>query len=158
MNKTEKLIAGLGAVAGMRTNIAPAALSHVLSKNPSKKLEHSKLSFIQSPTVSKLTKFLSLLEMGADKMPGTPARITTQQAMARVISGAFVGATVYKANKGSLLKGLLIGGTAALASTYAMYYLRKSLTNIPYIKDPMLGALEDLLSVKLAMSLVRNKL
>lgn len=155
-NNVTKLAAGLGAVAGMRTTIAPAVVSHFLSNNPKKALGKSKLSFMQSSAASIITKVLSLAEITGDKLPAAPDRIVLQQTLPRVLSGAFVGAVLFQATKGSLAKGMLIGGASAFASTYVSFYIRKYLGNIPYLKDPILGAVEDVVAVRSGMSLLHK--
>lgn len=150
------LSAGLGAVAGMRTTIAPAVLSHFLSKNPKKALRKSNLSFMQSPTAAIITKVLSAAEITADKMPGAPNRTIFAQTLPRVLSGALVGAVLFQASKQNIVNGILIGGASALASTYASFYLRKLLNKVPYLKDPVLGAAEDVLAVRSGMSLMNG--
>lgn len=155
-NNVAKLSAGLGAVAGMRTTIAPAVVSHYLSRNPKKALAKSRLGFIQSPTASMVTKLLTAAEVVADKMPAAPNRIIFAQTLPRVLSGAFVGAVIYKAGKQSAAEGVLIGGVSALAATYASFYLRKLLGKVPLMKDPLLGAVEDVMAVRSASSLMTS--
>lgn len=150
-----QLSAGLGAVAGMRASIAPAIASHYLSKNPKKALAKSNLSFMQSPTTAAVTKVLGGAEFVADKMPGAPNRIAFAQILPRVLSGALVGAAIYQAGKKDATEGMLIGGVSALAATFVSFYARKLLGKIPYLKDPVLGAVEDVLAVRSGTSLFK---
>jgi len=83
--------AGLGTIAGMRTMLAPAVVSHFLSKNPSVSLNDSKLAFIQSPAIAGVTKVLSVAELGGDKLPQIGNRTSLPQTLARVASGSLVG-------------------------------------------------------------------
>ncbi|AHM58856.1 hypothetical protein D770_02945 [Flammeovirgaceae bacterium 311] len=155
-NNVARLSAGLGAVAGMRTTIAPAVLSHYLSHNPKKSLAKSKLGFMQSSTAAVVTKILTAAEIVADKLPAAPNRIIFSQTLPRVLSGAFVGAVVYKAGKQSSVEGILIGGASALAATYASFYIRKLLGKIPLVKDPLLGVIEDVVAVRSASSMMKS--
>ena len=150
-----KLSAGLGAIAGMRTTIAPAVVSHYLSKNPKSALAKSKLAFMQSPTAAVVTKALSLAEMTTDKLPGTSDRIILPQTLPRVLSGALVGAVIFQASKQKITNGILIGGAAALVATFASFYIRKYLSKVPYVKDPLLGAAEDYVAVSSGASLMK---
>ncbi|WP_201766060.1 DUF4126 family protein [Nafulsella turpanensis] len=151
-----KQAAGLGVVAGMRASVAPSVASHYLSRHKNKALSRSKLSFIQSPVTSALTKLLNAAELAGDKMPGTPNRIKTSQALARLASGALVGAVIYRSHRQSLLKGIFVGGASALASTYATFYLRQYLDKVPFIKDPVMGAIEDLIAVSSGVSVMKK--
>lgn len=151
-----KQAAGLGMVAGMRASVAPSVASHYLSRHKSKALSHSRLKFIQAPLTSAVTKLLNAAELAGDKMPGTPNRIKTSQIMARVASGALVGAVVYRTHRKGLAKGIMVGAASALASTYATFYLRQYLDRIPYIKDPLMGAVEDLVAISSGASVMKE--
>lgn len=153
-NNVARLSAGLGAVAGMRATIAPAIVSHFLSNNPKKALRKSKLAFMQSPAAGIITKVLSAAEITADKLPAAPDRIAFPQILPRVLSGALVGAVLFQAGKSNIINGIMIGGASALAATFASFYLRKNLAKIPYVKDPLLGAVEDVLAVRSGASLM----
>ena len=119
---------GLGAIAGLRASVAPAVASNYLSKHPDSDLRHSKLRFLQKPATALLTKVLSIAEFVGDKAPNAPDRITSAQLAARISSGALVGATMFKANRESALKGALIGGTAVMVSTIHIFCLRTLLS------------------------------
>lgn len=155
-NNAFKQAAGLGMVAGMRASIAPSVASHYLSRHKSKGLSHSKLSFIQKPLTSAFTKLLNAAELAGDKMPGTPNRIRPSQTFARVASGALVGAIIYRANSNGMAKGIFVGAASALASTYATFYLRQYLDRVPFIKDPVMGAIEDLVAISSGASVMKS--
>lgn len=154
MNSTVKKAVGLGALAGLRTTIPPAVISHFKSRKENSGLSNSKLSFMQSSLASVVTKLLSTAEVTADKMPGTSKRIELSQTLPRIASGALVGALVFQAAKDNYIKGALIGGVSALAATYISFYTRKNLKKIPYVKDPVLGFLEDMFVLKSSKSLL----
>lgn len=147
---------GLGAVAGLRATIAPAVASNYLSKHPNTALAASKLKFVQSPVTSIVTKVLSAAEISGDKLPNAPNRIILPQIAARVASGALVGATIFVANRESLLKGALIGGASALAATFGSFYARKYLDKIPHVKDAVVGAVEDTLAIGSGVKLINS--
>jgi uncharacterized membrane protein len=147
---------GLGAVAGLRATVAPAVTSHFLSRHPSKVITASNFSFIQSPVTAVITKLLSAAEISGDKLPNTPNRIILPQIAARVVSGAFVGATVFKANRESAVRGMLIGGASALAATFASFYARKYLDKIPHVQDIFVAVAEDALAVGSGVKLINT--
>lgn len=146
-DKTLFQIAGLGIISGMRATFAAATIAHFFSNRHNKALSKSKLHFIQSPSAAIVTKILSAAEITTDKLPNTPDRIVAPQVMARVAAGAFAGAVITTANKDSIAKGILIGGITALAATFGTYYLRKYVGESTVIKEPVTGALEDILAV-----------
>ena len=154
-DKTIKQAAGLGLIAGLRATIAPSIAAHYLSKQPSSSLAKSKLGFIQSPVTAIVTKALSAAEMSGDKLPNVPDRTIAPSLLARIASGALAGAIVSTANKDNVVKGIVIGGIAALASTYASFYLRKSISASSYLKEPWTGVVEDVLAIGSGVLIMR---
>jgi uncharacterized membrane protein len=148
--------AGLGIIAGMRTFSAPAAVSHLYNNNPSNNLEDSPISFIQTTTASKVSKVLAAAEFVGDKMPNTPNRTSAPGLTGRLLSGIFAGVTVYQANRKNILIGGLIGGSAALLSTFGCFYLRTAITAKSKIPDAVVGACEDALVVALGVKLAQK--
>lgn len=146
-NKVITQIIGLGIISGMRSTFAPAIAAHYLSKNQNVNLAQSKLRFIQSATTAVVTKLFSLGEITGDKLPSTPDRIIIPSVIARSVSGAFAGAVITTANKENVAKGILIGGAAAFAATFATFYLRRYLDKSSPIKEPVTGVLEDALAI-----------
>lgn len=134
---------GMGAVAGMRAMSAPALLSEELSRMPSQSLAHSPLHFLQSDSVATGLKVLAATELLSDKFPNVPDRITPPSLAVRAVSGAVVGATVFTANRDNTVKGALIGAAAAIAGTFASFYLRKAIKKYTHLPDSLGGALED---------------
>jgi uncharacterized membrane protein len=147
---------GLGAVSGMRATIAPAVASHYLSMHPNPALSRTALRFVQSPVTAIVTKLLTAAEITGDKIPGGPNRIILPQLAARIVSGAFVGATIFKANRQSIVQGMLLGGASALAATFASYYLRKYIDKLPHVKDQVTGAFEDALALGSGIAILKK--
>jgi uncharacterized membrane protein len=148
---------GLGVIAGMRTFSAPAVISHVYSRRPSKNLEDSPFNLIQSINTSKVFKVLAAGELIGDKLPNTPNRTSAGGLTGRILSGSLAGAVVYKANGKQPLIGALIGSTAAIASAFGCMFLRKALGKSTRIPDPYIGALEDV-SVICAATILAKRL
>jgi len=146
---------GLGAVAGMRATLAPAVASHYLSNHPNPALSRSSLRFIQLPVTAVITKLLSVAEITGDKLPNGPDRIILPQLLARVASGAFVGATIFKANRQSVVNGILIGGASALAATFISFYARKYADKLPFVKDQFAGVVEDAVALGTGISIIK---
>lgn len=150
-------VLGLGALAGMRSASAPAIASHILSHHHSKKLKKSPLNFMQSNGVANALKFAAVGEFVMDKLPSTPNRIAPVVLVSRLISGVLVGASIYKASGNKPIIGAIIGGTAAVASTFGTFFLRRATGKKLGIFDPIIGAVEDALVVGAGVGLVRIK-
>jgi uncharacterized membrane protein len=146
----------LGLLAGMRSASAPAITSHILSHHQSNALADSPLKFMQSEKVATALKFFAVQELVADKLPGVPDRIKPISVAFRVTSGALSGASIYKANGGNTVIGALIGGSAAAASTFASFFIRKATVKHTTIIDPIIGSLEDVLVVGAGVGLSRT--
>ena len=147
-------VLGLGVLAGMRAASAPAITSHILSNHQSGKLSRSPLSFMQSGTTAVITKGFAAIELIGDKLPGTPNRIKSSALIARCLSGALAGASIYKANDYNTFTGALFGSAAAFASTFGSFYLRKSTVRRTKIFDPIIGAIEDALVIGAGIALI----
>jgi uncharacterized membrane protein len=147
---------GLGIVAGMRSMYAPAVASHIYSRHLSRYLRHDPLSFMQSITTSKVFKVLAAGELVGDKLPGTPNRTSAPGLIGRALSGMLVGSVVYRANGKAPVVGGLIGGAAAVASTFGFFYLRRAVVKSTNIPDPYIGGVEDVLTIAAGAAIAQN--
>jgi len=73
----------------------------------------------------------------------------------RCLSGALAGAGILKASGGSAAIGALLGGTAAFASTFGSFFLRKATVKRRALLDPIIGAIEDALVVGAGVGLAK---
>lgn len=147
----------LGVVAGMRSMIAPAVVSHYLKRQPSPSLAIGNFRFMQAPITAFITKILSVAEIVGDKMPAIPNRIRMPQLLARTASGAIVGATLFMANTKNATKGILLGGLSAAAATFGSYYLRQYLDKLPYLTDIVTGGIEDIIAVNTGILIMHKE-
>lgn len=144
--------AGMGAVAGMRTMSAPALLSHHLSSANSDGSNHTLLA---SPKVAAVFRVLAAGEIVADKLPFMPARTAPPSLMARIGSGALVGATIFAAKKERPSVGAVIGAAAAVASAFAMLYLRRKAGRKLNVPDPVVALAEDAIAIGGGLSILK---
>ena len=135
----------LGISAGMRTMAPLAIVSTLFHKNKQRNLVDTKFNFIQSGLASTLFDMAALVELAADKSKNAPDRTETTGIIGRALSGALVGATVYKASYRNPVNGAIIGAIAAIASTYIFFNLRKKLAHKTG-NDKLLGLAEDVLA------------
>ena len=140
-------VMGFATLAGMRSMSAPAFLSHYLSRQPHTGLAGSPLRFLQKPITAKVLKVMAAGEMVADKLPTTPDRTAPPVLLGRLLSGALMGAAWYKSRHGSALRGGLLGGLAAGASTFVSYALRTGISKQSGVPVALVGVGEDALVV-----------
>ena len=135
----------MGALAGMRAVSAPALLSRTLSDDNNSALASTPFRFLQNKYVANALTGLAATEIIGDKMPDVPDRIELPSLLVRTASGALVGAALYLGNREKALEGAAIGAAAAIAGTYASFYLRRALNRNSALTNPVLGAIEDAL-------------
>jgi uncharacterized membrane protein len=146
----------LGAIAGVRASIAPAIVGHYVSGGAYSAISFPGMRFLRSPVTSMATRLFSAAEN--ESQPIDPDKNTLQLAdiAMNIASGAFVGATIFKKNKQSMLEGMLIGGTAALVTSVATFYLRKHADKLPDVTHQLTGAFQDAFAYSCGVALVKK--
>ncbi|GAA3917472.1 DUF4126 family protein [Hymenobacter algoricola] len=147
---------GAGALAGLRSMTPLATLSSSLAKNKSASLASSPLRFLQSKVAATGLKLLAGAEMVADKTPGMPNRTDPPALLGRALSGALLGATLYKAGKNrQVAVGAALGSAAAVAATFASFYLRKNLGAHTQVPDTAWALAEDAATLSSSLAIAR---
>ena len=90
-----------------------------------------------------------------DKLPNTPDRIAPPVLLGRLLSGALVGAAVYKSREGSSATGAVVGGLAAVAATFISYALRVGISKQANWPVAAVGVGEDALVLGSGAALLR---
>lgn len=153
MNYVFAFAFGMGAVAGLRTLTAPAAVAWA-AKIGWLHLQNSPLAFMASTWAVILFSTLAIFEFAADLLPRTPKRTAPAPLVARIISGGFCGTCVCASADQSLFVGGALGAIGAVAGAFAGYELRRRLVSALNIKD-LFGALpEDMIAISLALFFV----
>ena len=134
---------GMGVVAGMRSMAAPALVSERLANAGGEPLRDSPLHFLAEPGVAAGLKTLATVEMVADKTPWIPNRTSPPALAGRILAGALVGAALCSRKDYQPEVGALLGAAGAVASTYAMFHLRRDLGEPLNIPDVVLAVAED---------------
>lgn len=140
-------IAALGVIAGARSMLVPAVLSDHFSRHQPEYALTGPLQFVTSPVVSTLFKFFAVGELIVDKIPGIPARTEGPGVLGRVGAGVLAGLALSSAHNKSRVVGAVVGGLAALISTYATYNLRLFLTKTLPLPDFAVAFAEDALVI-----------
>lgn len=144
----------LGAVAGLRSMLAPALYSHVAEQNGHTRHQSRLMDWMASPLTMRAFQFLSAGELFADKLPNIPSRIAPGPLVGRALSGALVGGAVYNSAKKPIVTGILIGGVAAIAGAYAGYHLRRLTKETLHLPDTVVALAEDALALKAGLSVL----
>jgi uncharacterized membrane protein len=99
-----------------------------------------------APAVGVFT-LLALAELVADKLPSTPSRTAPVGLIARIVLGAFTGASIAMAGALSLGAGAALGVVGSILGTYGGYQLRTRLVKALGAPDFVIALLEDLVAI-----------
>jgi uncharacterized membrane protein len=132
---------GLGAIAGVRASAAPAIANYYSNGYYSSPL--SIVRFAQSPITSIATSLFSAAENERKRSIKSTEGIDMRQLGLHIASGAFAGAAIFRKNKQSVFKGMLIGGAAALLTGVAGFYIRKHADKLPNVIPQFTDAFSD---------------
>ena len=112
----------IGVIAGLRTMMAPAAVSWAASLG-GLNLTATPLAFLGYRFAPWILSVLALGELITDQLPSTPSRTVPIQFGARILSGALCGAAI-GAGSGSLFTGAIAGIGGAVIGTLGGRALR----------------------------------
>jgi uncharacterized membrane protein len=93
-------------------------------------------------------------ELVADKLPITPARTTVGPFLQRLVTGGAVGAAVHYDAGRSRPLGAVLGAAGAGAGAWLATSARAAAAERTRLPGPLLGAVEDLLAVALALAVI----
>jgi uncharacterized membrane protein len=146
----------LGAITGVRSMAAPAALSRAVERGDVGGLEGTPFAALGAPGVSKALRALEIGEMFVDKLPGLlPSRTSPPPLLGRAALGAFVGAALFVSDGHRAAVGGVLGAVSALAGAYAGERLRLLGAERLGIPDPVVALLEDVVVLFSAARLLR---
>jgi uncharacterized membrane protein len=146
----------IGVVAGLRSMMAPAAVSWA-ARLGWLHLENTPLAFLGFAATPYIVSLLAIAELINDKLPKTPSRKTLVPFTARIVTGAFSGAALGAAS-GALLGGLLAGALGGVGGTLAGYEFRRRLVTATGGKDLPIALLEDAIAICAAFWIVSRAL
>jgi uncharacterized membrane protein len=143
----------LGALAGLRSMAAPAALGQ-LSRSGALDGVTGPLALVTKPGFATTANVLALAELVADKLPLTPNRTAAGPLLGRAVTGGISGAVICSAHKQSSVAGALIGAAAAVGAAYGAYELRKRAARKLQLHDTVIAVAEDALVGALGIALM----
>jgi len=141
-----------GIVAGMRSMLAPCALSWAVWAGVLD-VSQTPLAFMGFKYTHVLLTVLAIGELIADKLPFTPSRKAVGPFIARIVSGALCGATIGAARNSMFLMTLL-GAAGAVAGTLGGAAARARMA-AAFGRDLPAALLEDVVAVGLAVLFVQ---
>ncbi|MBP2301203.1 DUF4126 family protein [Azospirillum picis] len=143
----------IGAVAGSRTLLAPAAVSWAAYVGWLD-VSGSWLFFMGHPVSPWVFTVLAALELVADKLPTTPSRKLPFPFASRIAAGAIAGATIVAGSGGGpWAAGLIAGGLGAVAGTLGGYAARMRMARA-FGRDRPAALIEDAVALAAALLIV----
>jgi uncharacterized membrane protein len=137
---------GLGAIAGVRSMAAPAALSRAAERGDIGNLEGTLFAALGSPSVSTALRLFEIGELLVDKLPVVvPSRTSPLPVLGRAASGALVGAALFASGGRQTMTGGVLGAVSAVAAAFATERLRLQIAESLGIPDFVVALSEDAL-------------
>lgn len=143
---------GIGAVAGLRSLTAPAAVAWAAYLGWMN-LHGSPLAFMGSVWAVAIVTILAVVEFVADQLPATPARTAPVGLSARIVTGALSGACLAVAGGATLWLGALAGVLGGVAGAFGGYQARVGLVRALRVPDFAVAIPEDLIAIGLGLFL-----
>jgi uncharacterized membrane protein len=145
----------IGVIAGLRTFIAPAAVSWAarLDWFPVQGTWAAFMGYAYTPYILSI---LAGVELVTDQLPKTPSRKVPPQFGARIVSGGFSGAVIGTAG-GSLIGGLIAGIAGAVIGTLGGAELRSAMAKA-FGSDVPAALIEDAIAIGGAYLIISHAL
>jgi uncharacterized membrane protein len=138
--------AGIGAIAGLRSMTAPAAVSLAINQHRIN-TPNGRLAFLKSNKAAATFTALAIGELITDKLPNTPNRTSPPALTGRILCGGLAGAALCASRDRSIAAGALLGGVAAIAGAFLGYTIRKQIGRRLHARDTVVAAFEDAIAV-----------
>ena len=146
--------AGLGTVAGMRSQLPLALLALGAGRGRFAVDAEGPLGSLRSQIVQRLLVVSALGEVVFDKLPFVPSRLTPGPLFGRLLFGGLAGAAVASNARRPPVLGALLGAGGAVLGAQAGYHARAALGRATGLPDPVWGAVEDATALMLGMGAV----
>jgi uncharacterized membrane protein len=141
----------MGIVAGLRTFMAPAAVSWA-ARSGAMDVEHARLAFMGFRFTPWIFTLLAATELVIDQLPSTPSRTVPPQFGGRLVSGALCGATI-GSGSGMATVGALTGAVGAVAGTLGGARMRAAVA-AAFRSDRPAALVEDAIAIGAALCIV----
>jgi uncharacterized membrane protein len=141
----------IGVVAGLRTFLAPTAVSWAAYLGWLR-LDDTWLAFLGYTWTPWVLTLLALVELVTDQLPATPSRTVPMQFGARIVTGAMAGAALGAAS-GQLLLGAVAGIVGAVIGTLGGRTVRARMA-ATFGRDLPAAFVEDAVGILAALLIV----
>ncbi len=148
--------AGLGFVAGLRSQLPLALLAWKAGQDRFDAGSHAPLRFLGEPIARRVLGLLAAGEPVGDKLPMTPSRLSPGSFAGRLLFGGLAGAAVAAEAGRSSLLGATLGAAGAGLGAEGGYHARVFLGRRSSLPDPVWGAVEDVVAIGLGLTLLRS--
>jgi uncharacterized membrane protein len=149
--------AGLGTVAGMRTQLPLALLSLAAIRGRFAEESGAPLSLLHSPIAQRVLVLSAAGELIADKLPFTLSRLEPGPLFGRLLCGGLAGAAITAEARQSPALGVALGAAGALLGAESGYHARAFLGRVTDVPDPVWGVVEDATAITLGLLFVRAR-
>ena len=149
MHHTRTVIArsiAIGAVAGLRSMTAPAAVILAAEQGWGRRLPR-RLSFLRNNKAVAVATLAAAGEWVADKLPSTPKRTAPVGLVARFTTGAITAAILCGRDRKAAVPAALIGGAAAVGAAFLGYQARQGLRRKLGVSDLPIALAEDAVAI-----------
>jgi len=138
----------MGIVAGLRTFMAPAAVSWAAHRGAID-VAHARMAFMGWRFTPWIFTLLAATELVLDQLPSTPSRTVPPQFGARLVSGALCGATIGSGD-GMAIVGALAGAVGTVAGTLGGARARAGMA-AAFGSDRPAALIEDVIAIAAAI-------
>ena len=149
------VLVGIGFFSGLRA-FTPVALVSWLAIWGWMPLAGSPFWFIGTETFALAITILAVLELIADKLPRTPARIQVMPLLARIVTGGVAGCAVAFTAGSGWVYGFLLGAIGGVAGAFSGYHLRRAIVIRLRVPDIVVALAEDFVTVAGSLFLVHS--
>ncbi len=143
----------IGAVTGLRSMTAPAAVSWA-ARLGHLKLGGTWLAFLGYSLTPYVFTLFALGELVVDKLPRTPSRTSPGPFGARIVVGAMCGAALAITGGQAAFAGAIAGAVGAVAGTLGGYQARTRAVKALDVPDFVIALAEDAVAVGTAAFVV----
>lgn len=154
MKRSLATAAGLGFVSGLRSMQGLAWVSRDLSSRRVPRRAGRLERWLARDDVALLLTAGAVGELAVDKLPGIPDRIAPPPLLGRAAAGGVVGAVA--AGRGQEAVGATLGAVAAVAGTFAGWFVRREAGRRTGLPDAVLALVEDAVAIASARELVEG--
>lgn len=142
----------IGIVAGMRSILPLAVLSVAIWSHPAIVPPAAPVQWLALYPVVLLLVLLAIGELVVDKLPRTPNRTALAPFLFRLATGGLGGAVVAQVARNPGWAGAMAGVIGGGISAIAMFHARRRAGRALGVRDPYVGAAEDVLAIALAIA------